>query len=196
MQKGNINTETVLKRCKLNLKVSSTVDYKKSVEENLSAMQQPSLLSFLKPPYQMSMFLVMVLTIWVASMQGMCDRSLLPICPGKSSSLRVSCSGESFQICNMSSDFSAQDLSRTWGDGQVTQGSNRDLAVQVLALVMLSQVEKRKTGNIRLEGCGQIFMQTENTENVVRFDSLGKEAGSSSVCRQVPKLILYSVEVS
>ena len=39
MQKGNINTETVLKSCKLNLKVSSTVDSKKSVEENLSAMQ-------------------------------------------------------------------------------------------------------------------------------------------------------------
>lgn len=51
MQKGNINTETVLKSCKLNLKASSTVDSKKSVEENLSAMQQPSLLSFLKPPY-------------------------------------------------------------------------------------------------------------------------------------------------
>lgn len=82
---------------------------------------------------------------------------------------------------------SRQNLGRWSGDPEIQP---RDLAVQVLALVMLSQAEKRKTGNIHLEGCGQIFMQTENMENVVRFDSLGKEAGSSSVCKQVSKPIL------
>lgn len=76
--------------------------------------------------------------------------------------------------------FSAQDLSRTWGDGQVTEIQQRS-GCSGLALVMLSQAERGKLGNIRLEGCGQIFMQTENTENVVRVWQFGKSRIQFSV---------------
>lgn len=50
MQKGNINTETVLKRCKLNLKVSSTVDSKKISGRKSFSYAAAQLIEFLKIP--------------------------------------------------------------------------------------------------------------------------------------------------
>lgn len=68
----------------------------------------------------------------------------------------------------------------TWsGDPEIQQRSG----CSGFSLGDVKSGRERKTGNIRLEGCGQILMQTENTKNVVKFDNLGKEAGSSSVCK-------------
>lgn len=70
---------------------------------------------------------------------------------------------------------------------KATENPNRNLGNQPLVLSDAESGKGRKIGNVSLEVCIQILMETGRFENLIRIDNLVKVTESSSIYRQAPK---------